>query len=53
MPFPLPNPEKRPTTENVDYFQYDFDLLDLHTCHRNALRMARNKNYNVAMQGKR
>lgn len=53
MTFPAPNPAKRPTTENVDYFQFDFDMLDLHACWRKATHTGKHKNYYTAVQGKR
>lgn len=36
--FPAPDPQKKPTTELVDYFSYDFDTLDMHTTWAKARR---------------
>ena len=51
--FPSSEKSKRPTTEQVDYFSFDFDLLDLHSCWKKSKETGKSKSWKTQMLGKR
>jgi hypothetical protein len=53
MTFPTVEASARPNTECVDYFNFKFDQLDLHTCWRKATEEAKSKTWSQSLQAKR
>ena len=52
--FPVSAKKNRPVTQQVDYFSFHFDEIDLHATWRKACHTAKKaKNWNIHIQGKR
>ncbi|KAI8902626.1 hypothetical protein BC833DRAFT_572719 [Globomyces pollinis-pini] len=53
MTFPTVDSRRRPGTEQIDYFHYPLDPMDLHSCWKKATVDSKSKTKEMAMHGKR